>query len=303
MRRLIAAMILSLALVPGAPLRADGERPVFAFVGLDDTQDAFSSSEVRVLENQLTSELVRLGENAGFSVTIPGNRRDILQSIIESEDQERMGSLARIVSAYAVIGGQLTEISEEIYVDLRAVRVQDEALLGLVSSSFETVPDAIGGTRSMLSEVFDGQLLATAERMFESDGEPDSRSSVTISDLEGTWAGDSGLGHIEIRDDGTAIASLDDSGSMRLRVRIEDGTIIATQNEPNAPKMYMSTFPYTVAVQIVDIARPMRWEFSLSEDGNRLSGTKDSTFFQIDRGQVVWADNTYTREALWTRAE
>ncbi len=303
MRRLFAATILCFTLIPAAGLFGDGGSPVFAFVGLEDSQDAFSTAEVRVLENQLTSELVRLGRSSGFSVTIPGNRSDILQRIIASEERQHVGSLSRMVSAYAVVGGQLAEISEEVHIDLRAVRVQDEALLGMVSYSFATVPAAIQETRSMLADVFDDQLIATAERLFESEEERDSRGEVDISDLEGTWLGDSGIGRVEIHGDGSATASLNDSGTMKLRIRVENGTIIASQDEPNAPKMYMSTFPYTVAVQIVDIARPMKWEFTLTEDGSRLQGIKDTTFLQIDRGQVVWADNTYTREAVWTRAD
>ena len=303
MRRVLAGLILCFTLIPGASVLADGGAPVFAFVGLDDSLDAFSTAEIRVLENQLTSELVRLGRNSGFSVTIPGNRSEILERITASDDQQRMGSLSRMVSAYAVLGGQLTEVSDEIYIDLRTVRVQDEALLSMVSSSFTTIPEAIEETRSMLAEVFDDRLVATAERLFDTGSETESRRSVAISDVEGIWLGDSGLERVEIHGDGSATANLNDSGTMQLRVRIENGTIIASQDEPNAPKMYMSTFPYTVAVQIVDIARPMKWEFTLSEDGTRLRGTKDTTFFQIDRGQIVWADNTYTREAVWTRAE
>ena len=303
MRRVLVGLILCFALVPGPSARAEGGSPVFAFVGLDDSLDAFSTAEIRVLENQLTSELVRLGRNSGFSVTIPGNRGNILERIVASDDRQRMGSLSRMVSAYAVLGGQITEVSEEIYIDLRAVRVQDEALLGMVSTAFAGVPEAIEETRSMLAEVFDDQLVATAERLFETDEQPDTRPTVAISDLEGTWLGDSGLGRVEIRSDGSATATLNDSGTMQLRIRVENGTIIASQDEPNAPKMYMSTFPYTVAIQMVDMARPMKWEFALSEDGQRLRGTKDTTFFQIDRGQVVWADNTYTRDAIWTRAE
>lgn len=304
MRPVWLAFILPLLLIPGVARGSDGERPVFAFLGLKDSEDSFTTAELRVFENRVTSELVSIAEEEGFSVTIPENRIRVLERMLGEANGDPTISLQRLVSAYAVVGGRLERLSDRVSVDLRTMKVDDETLLTSVTSDFPSVQTALSEVRQIVAEVFVPGIPALSG---DTESEPpegeDYRDEVQMADLVGEWLGDTGLSSVEIQSDGTAIASLSDGGTMQLRIAIEGNRIVARQDEPNAPKLYMSSFPYTVAVQIVDIARPMQWEFTLSEDGETLSGVKDTTFFQVDRGRVVWADNTYSRDAVWTRRE
>src|SRR5690606_37830032 len=121
-------------------------------------------------------------------------------------------------------------------------------------------------------------------------------TSPSLALIQGTWVGDRGLGRVSIARDGTATAERGDNGSdgaMRLQVRVENDLIRIRQDAPNAPKMYMAAFPYGIATQIVGLARPMTWEFRLSQDARRLVGKKFTSFVTVEQGSVTRVDNTY----------
>ncbi len=302
MRRisLVAALIFfASALV----LQSQEQRPVLAFAGLLVRDGDVSAAELRVFENRITSVLVPFAEQNGFIVTIPRNRSEILELLLGAADATA-ARISRDLSADAVIAGELTRIDGMLFVDVRSIIVETMEIASLFSGEFSDFSAALGSAREIVSNLVEASTgigmqggLATEEISTEST----IRSSVRITDITGIWNGDRGLGIVEIREDGTGIAHLNGSGTMRVAVSIDDNRFVIRQDEPNAPKMYMPVFPYTVAVQIVDIARPMRWVFTLNQNGDRLTGVKDTTFLQVDRGRVVWADNTYSREAVWTR--
>jgi hypothetical protein len=47
----------------------------------------------------------------------------------------------------------------------------------------------------------------------------------------------------------------------------------------------------------------MSWVFGYEPSEEALVGIKRTTLFRVDRGRVVQADNTYTREAVWARRD
>ena len=305
-RRTIAVHLL-LFLVTFAAQASDGVRPVFAFVGIHDEAGHFTTAEIRVLENRLTSELVSIADREGFSITIPSNRDEILQFLVDDPADTPPGSLSRHVSAYAVVGGEIGRRADSITIELRSVRVEDDALLAVFNAPFDSIQSALGTVVEIVAGAVGPAIpsIADENRVTPPAGETDVavREEIALEDLIGEWSGDQGLTTVEVFPDGSAVASLNGVGTMQLRITIDGNVVRAVQDEPNAPRMYMTSFPYTVAVQMVDIARPVQWEFTLSENGTTLHGIKDTTFFQISRGRVVWADNTYSREAVWTRLE
>jgi hypothetical protein len=55
-----------------------------------------------------------------------------------------------------------------------------------------------------------------------------------------------------------------------------------------------------MAKRIAGEARPMRWIFKLSDNGQRLFGIKESVSITGD-GSSLKIDNAYVRDASWVR--
>ncbi|TVQ24173.1 MAG: hypothetical protein EA383_11925 [Spirochaetaceae bacterium] len=302
MRR-IGLLAVLLCTVAATGVLAENHRPVLAFAGLIARDGDVSAAELRVFENRITSVLVPFAEQTGFSVTIPRNRTAILELLLGSPDGTS-AQLSQELVADAVIAGELTRIEGMLFVDVRSIIVDTMEIASLYSGEFRDFSAALGSAREIVASLVESSRGVVAGVSSDANvPEMTVRSSLTLREIAGAWNGDRGLGVVEIRDDGSGTAHLNGSGTMLVSVSIEDSRVIVRQDEPNAPKMYMPVFPYTVAVQIVDIARPMRWVFTLNERGDTLVGVKDTTFLQVDRGRVIWADNSYSREAVWTRRE
>ncbi|MFP4509028.1 MAG: hypothetical protein ACLFNQ_02765 [Spirochaetaceae bacterium] len=298
-RTCLAALLILLSASPA--LIADEERPVLTFAGFVAREGDVTAAELRVFENRIISVLIPVAETSGFSVTIPRNRGEILERVLESAEGLST-ELARDISADYIIVGEINRIDGMLFVDVRSVFVDTMEIASLFSREFAGFSAALGSAREMVATLVESSSDITRNPAApQAETREEVRSQLSLDDIAGVWNGDRGLGIVEINNDGSGTAYLNGSGSMRISVTIDDNRVVVRQDEPNAPKMYMTVFPYTVAVQIVDIARPMRWVFTLNQDGNTLSGVKDTTFFQVDRGRVVWADNTYSREAIWTR--
>jgi hypothetical protein len=131
--------------------------------------------------------------------------------------------------------------------------------------------------------------------------EPAVFKAPVISNLVGTWKGDKGLENVRLLPNGTGIAVLSGGGTMKVRITINADQILVVQDQPNDAAMYKSAFvSFDVAKKIAAQARPMRWVFTLSPDGLKLDGTKESVSISGD-GSSLKVDNTYQREATWVR--
>lgn len=295
----LLALLLLLCISP--VLTAQEQRPVLTFAGFVARDTDVTAAELRVFENRIISVLIPVAESSGFSVTIPRNRGEILESVLDSTEGLST-ELIRDISADLVIVGEINRIEGMLFVDVRSIMVETMEIASLFSGEFTDFSAALGSARDMVATLLESSSGITSNTSVPQTETPDEvRSQLSLEDIAGIWNGDRGLGIVEINSDGSGTAHLNGSGTMRVAVSIDENRVVVRQDEPNAPKMYMTVFPYTVAVQIVDIARPMRWVFTLNQDGDTLTGVKDTTFFQVDRGRVVWADNTYSREAIWTR--
>ncbi len=278
---------------------------MYAFLGISPQHEDLTNTEILVLENRLTDQLVNLGEGAGISVTIPRNRSELLRSITEGE---RSADLATQVSAYAVIAGELNVSRSRFELRVRVLLLPDQEEIAEYSVRNESFDDLVQAGREAIAQLLQ-EPAQRADRPLRQPAElPEAPElaatpAPSLNEIAGTWQGDEGIELVRITSEGIGEAKLAGSGTMQIRIEIENGLVTVHQDEPNAPKMYIDSFPYTVALQIADVARPMRWRFNLTDDGSMLTGVKDTTLLRIDRGEVTWADTSYRREASWERVD
>lgn len=291
-------------------------RSVFAFIGIRSYNA--TAPEIRLLENRIITELVKLGSLENFSLVTPKNR-DLVLKDIEFGDpgfkRERTGFPAgSLPNAGGIIAGGLSRLENSYQLHIEIIKSDTLETVNAAKTGAPTFESLLEAARSVLFVLFDlpeppplhapvppGGLAASPDLPKDAPPHPAVQPDNAILDIVGLWKGDKGLENIEISRDGSAVANLGGWNIMHLMVTVSGNEIIIRQNEPNSPKLYMNSFPYSVAVQIAEAARPMRWIFTLSKDKQLLSGIKETTFFHIDRGKVVSADNSYSREAVWLR--
>ncbi len=316
--------IIALLLLVTLPVAASAQprsQVVFAFLGLTSSDDSISASQLRVLENRLTTTLVQIAEQERFSIVVPRNRERVLEELSHyrnaDPDAHNRAPLREVVSAHGLVTGEVHQLNGSVYLDVQLVQTETGATLFAYSGEFEDYEHALRASPASIYALFEldppDEVLAALERAeTEIEGRPTGSALLQpqqytaepeLRALTGTWKGDEGLGEVTIRSDGSGTAELHSGDYMKLRVSVDDELIIIRQDEPNSPKMYLHAFPYSIAVQVVERARPMRWRFRLSEDGRSLIGSKDTTSLQIRQGRVESADNTYSRAAVWTRVK
>ncbi|MFN2311732.1 MAG: hypothetical protein ABR590_06720 [Spirochaetia bacterium] len=309
------SIVFALLLLPlTAPAQQQSTQLVFAFVGVSSLDEEISGAEIRVLENRLTTALVGIAESQGYSIIIPRNRDLIRNQIgsVNSAGQLQTGAgLAELVAAHGVVAGEIHVIEEQYFLDLQVISTTSSDTLFAYSAEFETYLAALDGGRNAMYALFDLEIRETYESSIaerESDAVPTDHSQDTLfyedpsaSLVVGRWSGDVGIDHVELFPDGQGVARIPGGHTMRLRFETQEDQVVVFQDEPNAPKLYLGSFPYNLAVQIVELARPMRWIFRLSRDGMQLIGNKETTSVRVERSQIVGADNSYSRPAAWER--
>ncbi|KGE71365.1 TP0183 family DNA metabolism protein [Spirochaeta lutea] len=281
----------------------------FVFLGIHDGEGVLSPAESRVLENRLASFLIQIEQLESYDFLFPEDASQIRQGIITPTRREISSQAIPEVwnpLARGIIIGEINRISGVFYLDLQIFsRSTGRLLLSQQSefASFQAMVSELRGTTFRLFGIEDTPSQGLTQGLAQQGNTPLFQESPTVAMIQGRWIGDTGIGTVTVNRDGTAVAGLGDDEQMQLQVRIEGGVIRVRQNEPNSPKMYMTLFPYSIATQIVQLARPMSWEFQLSMDGKRLVGNKFTSYVTVDQGVVTRVDNTYFREAVWTRPE
>jgi hypothetical protein len=280
----------------------------FAYLGIQDPDSALSATEIRVLENRLSSFFVQLSTSEPYSFLFPEDRVQVLARLNPSAGQDlavrELGS-DWLPLARGVISGEVNRLGNSLFLDLFIHNRSNGRLLLTRQDVFQSFDELIGQLQTTAYGLFGIQTTPVAGL---SQGLAQQQTGplfmeATIPLIVGTWIGDAGLGRVSIQRDGSGLAQLIGDETMRVQVRVENGLVRIRQDEPNAPKMYLSVFPYSVASQIVGLARPMTWEFRLTADGRRLVGNKFTSFITVEQGTVTRVDNTYFREAEWARAD
>ena len=88
---------------------------------------------------------------------------------------------------------------------------------------------------------------------------------------------------------------------MLLTAAIQGSTILIAQSQPNSADFYRPSLDPRSAAIVAKGARPWRWLFTLSKDGQSLTGIKESVFVTVTSTGEVKLDNNYARDAAWSR--
>lgn len=269
-----------------------------------------SSSEASMLERLVNSYIVELKL---FRV-IDAKGQEL--ALIETEAALSLGSTtvaSTPLTADFILGGMLGKIDDLYIFTLENTKVSSGEKLA-VSDTANTVSDIVLRARDLTRSLFEKQetpavssslplqttTLASASGNFEA-VEIAVFKSPAISNLVGTWKGDKGLENVRLLPNGSGIAVLSGGGTLKVRITINSDQILVVQDQPNDASMYKSAFvSFDVAKKISAQARPMRWVFTLSPDGLKLDGTKESVSISGD-GTTLKIDNNYQREATWVR--
>jgi hypothetical protein len=277
----------------------------FAYTGIEFTNTKqFSSTEIELLNSRLSSYLLELARQEDYSLTAPRNAEELRHNALVSPDRYRSWLAGnRQPTSQGLIA---LRINRDNGLALEAYLI-DPASGEILLSTNRTYPDfdsLLEESRSQIFELFglSAPVIGTIVQLSPSNSANVGRlSSVTMQDIIGRWQGDFSLGEITIESDGRAIAKLANNATMRLQVRIDTGKIIISQDEPNSPKLYLDSFPLDIANQITRVARPISWEFFLSLRKDQLVGRKNTSAFTIEKGRIIQTDNSYSRDAVWTR--
>ncbi len=316
MKKLALCVLIPFLLHTGfvcAQTKAKDTRPVIAIV--EFTANGISEGERELLEDYITSQLSAIRE---YRVIDRKQRESMLEEIETSmvlSNPENQLKAGKQLAAQGIIVGSVGKIESSFLINLRLVKTETGEQVASVSNTYQSLNALIQDCNTLVLRLFGYPVKPSAQS--QGTGTPDQANALaetraplfaggtteplTLQSIAGTWVGDKGISSVRIAADGRAVASMPNWATFRLKVSIEGDKIIISQDEPNRPELYSSLVPYAVAKQLSEVARPMRWIFTLSSDKATLSGIKETTYYYTERGKITSYDNTYTREAVWTR--
>jgi hypothetical protein len=309
-RTVLLSILLFAALAAGINAQIPRSSITFAFAGFISDDGDFDADELSVLENRFTSHMLEVGRQENYSIITIENRQPFLQSFPFGENV--LAFLDRFPQSVpprsrGIIIGEANRIGSRIYIDLHLYSVSSGELLLAHSADFPSIEESIAGSRSMVFSLFgfeeERDSRGIAQGVESQAGNDMAWQRPSMAYISGTWQGDTGLGAVTIESDGSGFANLSGTDRMRIRVTIDGDEVRVRQDEPNAPKLYLPLFPYSIATQIVGLARPMAWEFRLTADGEYLIGEKFTSYFFIEDGEISRVDNSYSRAATWSRID
>lgn len=232
----------------------------------------------------------------------------------EAETAAALGEsrVAAPLTADFILSGSILEIQGVLVFSLDLTKV----LNGEKRSVSETVAggsEAVLAARRLVRILFGAQAPAAPATLAPASGAAagktgpatppaDRDPAPNLAKVAGSWSGDKGIDRVSLFPDGRGVAILSSGASMRLKVTIEGSAVNVYQDQPNIPEFFRAPgIDLNQARQIASLARPARWIFSLTPGGDRLEGYKESVFVKAQAGSAPSVDNSYTRDAVWTR--
>jgi hypothetical protein len=294
-RRLIA--LTALAFGAFASLSAQDSLKILRIAGFGG--DAIQPGEAVALQNLVTSYVIELKM---FRVIDESGQELALK---EAETAVQLGLSKDItpLAADFLLSGRANRIGSYIVFTMDVTRVSNGEKKS-VADSFTTVNDLILAAHRLTNALFEKQAAApSSARSSSSQALPSARANPapSLSLLAGTWRGDKNVDRVSILPDGRGVAVLASGVRMAVKVSIEGAAVIVLQNQPNSADFYRPSLDLSSAKIVAQSARPWRWVFSLSSDGNNLDGFKESVFVSVDQKGAVAVDNAYVRDAAWKR--
>ncbi len=296
--------MLSFALVS---IGAQARQPVMRVSPFVDA--GIGSSEASMLERLIASYIVEL---RAFRVVDSKGQEMALN---ETETALSLGSSAPQalpLTADYIVSGTIGKIGEIFVFTLEITKVTSGEKQS-VSDTAVSISDIVLRARGLTRSLFGRQDSSTAFPVSaevarppsgvdaDQAQSPDRSRSPSATDLAGSWKGDKGLETVRLFPNATGLAVLSGGGTLKVRVSIAGDSVEIAQDQPNDANMYRaSSVTFEMARRIASQARPMRWLFTLSLDGQRLSGTKESISIS-GSGESMVVDNNYVRDASWTR--
>lgn len=252
---------------------------------------ALGPGEEAALRSLVVSSIT---ERGGFRIFDAAGKHNIIDES-ESGDARTtvQASADYVVSARALnLGDHITLI-----IDITKTATAERKS---TSASYTSVNELLAGSKALTSTLFD---LAFGKAPYASEQQAlvAFTQNPTLSAVAGTWDGDKGIHSVTLRSDGRGFALLDSGVRMMLKAVISGSFVVITQDQPNSPDFYRPDLDLRSATIVSAAARRWKWVFSLTEDGQTLSGYKESVFVKVDENGAVSVDNDYSREALWTR--
>lgn len=330
------SLFLAAALLCGAVLPA----PCQISSSTEDAERAKSivqQGSAQSSQNEAAArQIVAVGGFTGEGVddsAVEALRGLIMSYLVEFDEYRIVDSLDEKASALKPdisVSGRVIKV-DSLYIENLSATVLSTGENRTAADSFSSMNELLLSSRRLASQLFDrGEngpaALDLAAAQTGTGGIPDSSSlsgaqsqagsadssaqstgsaredSPTLKQIAGTWSGDRGIERISIFPDGRAVALLDSGTIMRLTVSISNATVTIEQDGPNSPSYYRSAGISLAQARIIaSQARPWVWIFTLSADGRKLSGQKQSVFVRISTSGELSVDNSYVREAFWTR--
>jgi len=288
-------------------IAAQARQPVLRVSPFVDA--GIGSSEASMLERLIASYIVEL---RAFRVIDSQGQEMALN---ETEAALSLGSSAPQaipLTADYIVSGTIGRIGEIYVFTLEITRVTSGEKQS-VSDTAVSISDIVLRARGLTGSLFGRQDSPAALPVSAAVDRPpsgvapgvaqslDRRKSPSATDLAGSWKGDKGLETVRLFPNATGLAVLSGGGTLKVRVSITGDIVEIAQDQPNDANMYRaSSVTFEMARLIASQARPMRWLFTLSSDGQHLSGTKESISIS-GSGVSMVVDNNYVRDASWTR--
>jgi len=257
----------------------------------------FEGSEIQNDERQTIEYLIQsyVSQLELFRLVRSSDRDKVLAELefafrSGEDDFKRAGDL---LSADFLLSGNIGALDNKWVLTLEVIKVQNGEKKS-VSNIYKSMSELALDSHALVRQLF----TDTREESAQETGR--TARSIDVEQLYGLWQGDSGIENVRILSRNKALATLSSGAQMELSYRIEGDSVEFNQTSANTLR-YFYPAPYAIAVQMVEIAEPVKWVFKLSDDGKRLTGSKFGTAVRYERDTILEIYRGRSREAEWNK--
>lgn len=284
------AVLVSILLIFIPLFLSAQELPVLGILPFESTD--IQDDERQTIEYLIQSYVSRLEM---FRLVRDSDRDKVLEELeftLKSTDGTYTKA-GELLAADYLLSGAIGSLEDNWVLTLEVLKVKTGEKKS-VSNVYKSMSELALDSHVLVRQLFANKALASESP------EVQSVRPIEPESLYGLWQGDSGVEYVRILTGNRALAILSSGAQMELSYRIDGTQVVFTQTSANNLR-YFYPAPYAIAVQLVEIAEPVRWEFSLSEDGKSLSGTKFGTAVRYERDTILEVYRGRSREAEWNK--
>lgn len=283
---IFSLLVLFLAVVIQAQ-----EKPVLSI--LPFTGPNIQKDELNTIEYLIQSYVSQLNK---FQLLGTEDRDKILAELDFNNDTNNLtpSYMGNALSANFLLTGNLSRLNQDLILTLEVINVNN----GEKASSSNIY-------KNMSELALDSQVLV--RQLFSQEKEetnlPDTKlaTSIRIESLYGLWQGDTGVEYVRVLSGNRALAILSSGAQMELSWQINGDNVEFVQVSENILKFFHPA-PYAIAVQLVELADPVKWVFKITENGKTLTGLKYGTAVRYEKDIILEVYHNKSREALWHKS-